>query len=65
MSTDTAPAVLRRHRSINRGSSIGLLLVALPVLLLAWLIVFPIFSAVVGTIFVRGPDGAMEFRKVV
>ncbi|MBY3300550.1 ABC transporter permease subunit, partial [Rhizobium laguerreae] len=61
MSTDTAPAVLRRHRSINRGSSIGLLLVALPVLLLAWLIVFPIFSAVVGTIFVRGPDGATEF----
>ncbi|MGO8656155.1 spermidine/putrescine ABC transporter permease, partial [Rhizobium ruizarguesonis] len=32
MSADTAPAVLRRHRSINRGSSIGLLLVALPVL---------------------------------
>ncbi|MGO7213194.1 ABC transporter permease [Rhizobium ruizarguesonis] len=61
MATDTAPAVLRRPRSINRGSSIGLLLVALPVLLLAWLIVFPIFSAVVGTIFVRGPDGATEF----
>lgn len=61
MSTDTAPAVLRRHRSINRGSSIGLLLVALPVFLLAWLIIFPIFSAVVGTIFVRGPDGAAEF----
>ncbi|UVD59658.1 ABC transporter permease subunit (plasmid) [Rhizobium sp. Pop5] len=61
MSTDTAPAVLRRHRSINRGSSIGLLLVALPVFLLAWLIIFPIFSAVVGTIFVRGPDGATEF----
>src|SRR5688572_16968709 len=61
MSTDTAPAVLRRPRFINRGSSIGLLLVALPVLLLAWLIVFPIFSAVVGTIFVRGPDGATEF----
>ncbi|MGO8472237.1 ABC transporter permease [Rhizobium ruizarguesonis] len=61
MSADTAPAVLRRHRSINRGSSIGLLLVALPVLLLAWLIVFPIFSAVVGTIFLPGPDGATEF----
>ncbi|MGZ2384860.1 ABC transporter permease subunit [Rhizobium leguminosarum] len=61
MSTDTAPAVLRRHRSIRRGSSIGLLLVALPVFLVAWLVVFPIFSAVVGTIFVRGPDGATEF----
>ncbi|MGO7675586.1 spermidine/putrescine ABC transporter permease, partial [Rhizobium ruizarguesonis] len=42
MSNDTAPAVLRRHRSINRGSSMGLLIVALPVFLLAWLIVFPI-----------------------
>ncbi|NNH59981.1 ABC transporter permease subunit [Rhizobium laguerreae] len=61
MSTDTAPAVLRRHPFINRGSSIGLLLVALPVFLLAWLIVFPIFSAVFGTIFVRGPDGATQF----
>ncbi|MGR9453148.1 putative spermidine/putrescine transport system permease protein [Rhizobium leguminosarum] len=61
MSTDTAPAVLRRHRSMRRGSSIGLLLVALPVFLVAWLVVFPILSAVVGTIFVRGPDGATEF----
>ncbi|MDH6662365.1 ABC transporter permease (plasmid) [Rhizobium leguminosarum] len=61
MSTDTAPAVLRRHRSMRRGSSIGLLLVALPVFLVAWLVVFPILSAVFGTIFVRGPDGATEF----
>ncbi|SCB58411.1 ABC-type spermidine/putrescine transport system, permease component I [Rhizobium aethiopicum] len=61
MSADTAPAAWRHHRSINRGSAIGLLLVALPVFLLAWLIIFPIFSAVVGTIFVRGPDGATEF----
>ncbi|EJC83884.1 ABC-type spermidine/putrescine transport system, permease component I [Rhizobium leguminosarum bv. trifolii WSM2297] len=61
MSADTALAAPRRHHSIDRGSSIGLLLVALPVFLLAWLIVFPIFSAVVGTIFVRGPDGATEF----
>ncbi|NKJ94389.1 ABC transporter permease subunit [Rhizobium leguminosarum bv. viciae] len=61
MSTDTAPAVLRRHRSMRRGSSIGLLLVALPVFLVAWLVVFPILSAVVDTIFVRGPDGATEF----
>ncbi|MBB4237279.1 ABC transporter permease [Rhizobium esperanzae] len=61
MSANTAPAALPRHRSINRGSAIGLLLVALPVFLLAWLIIFPIFSAVVGTIFVRSPDGAREF----
>ncbi|ARM90696.1 ABC transporter permease protein (plasmid) [Rhizobium sp. CIAT894] len=61
MSADTAPAVLPRHRSINRGSAIGLLLVALPVFLLAWLIIFPILSAVVGTIFVHGSDGAREF----
>ncbi|MGR9390180.1 ABC transporter permease [Rhizobium leguminosarum] len=61
MSTDTAPAVLRRHRSMRRWSSIGLLLVAQPVFLVAWLVVFPILSAVVGTIFVRGPDGATEF----
>ncbi|MBB3137089.1 ABC-type spermidine/putrescine transport system permease subunit I [Rhizobium pisi] len=61
MSADAAPAALRRHRSMKGGSSIGLLLVALPVFLLAWLIIFPIFSAVVGTIFVRGPDGATEF----
>lgn len=60
MSADTALAAPRGHQFINRGSSIGLLLVALPVLLLAWLIVYPIFSAVVGTIFVRGPDGATD-----
>ncbi|ARO26299.1 ABC transporter permease protein (plasmid) [Rhizobium sp. TAL182] len=61
MFADTAPAAWRRHRSINRGSAIGLLLVALPVFLLAWLIIFPILSAVVGTIFVRGPNGATGF----
>ncbi|RUM00383.1 ABC transporter permease [Rhizobium chutanense] len=61
MSADAAPAAMGRHRTINRGSAIGLLLVALPVFLLAWLIIFPIFSAVVGTIFVRGPDGVREF----
>ncbi|ANK95096.1 MULTISPECIES: ABC transporter permease [Rhizobium] len=61
MFADTAPAAWRRHSSINRGSAIGLLLVALPVFLLAWLIIFPILSAVVGTIFVRGPDGATGF----
>ncbi|MBX5010248.1 ABC transporter permease [Rhizobium lentis] len=61
MSTDTAPAALRRHRTIHRRGAIGLLLVALPVFLLAWLIIFPIFSAVVGTIFVPGADGAREF----
>ncbi|WP_064696805.1 ABC transporter permease [Rhizobium aegyptiacum] len=61
MSADAAPAALGRHQTINRGSAIGLLLVALPVFLLAWMIIFPIFSAVVGTIFVRGTDGATEF----
>lgn len=37
---------------------VGLLLVALPVLLLVWLIVYPILAAVVTTVFVRQPDGS-------
>jgi putative spermidine/putrescine transport system permease protein len=37
---------------------VGVVLVALPVLLLAWLIVYPILAAVVTTVFVRQPDGS-------
>ena len=36
---------------------VGLLLVALPVFLLGWLIVYPIFSAVITTVFVPQADG--------
>ncbi len=43
------------------AGSVGLLLVALPVFLLGWLIVYPIISAVIGTIFVSRPDGTTAF----
>ncbi|MCO5732956.1 ABC transporter permease [Rhizobium sp. SSA_523] len=35
----------------------GLLLVAIPVFLVGWLILYPILSAIVSTLFVAGPDG--------
>ena len=50
-----------RESAPARNASAGLLLVALPVLLLGWLIVYPIISAVTGTIFVRQADGSSQF----
>lgn len=54
------PLVRLRAPAGTKGSA-GLLLVALPVLLLGWLIVYPIISAVIGTIFVSQPDGTTAF----
>jgi len=50
-----------RDRAPAKSASAGLLLVALPILLLGWLIVYPIISAVMGTIFVRQADGSSQF----
>ena len=43
--------------SQTRMRPIGLLLVAIPVLLVAWLIIWPIISAVVTTLWVTTPEG--------
>ncbi len=62
MTVDTAqPAVIDRAQPLSRGSLYGLLLVGMPVFLVGWLIIFPIFSAVATTIFVRQPDGTTAF----
>jgi putative spermidine/putrescine transport system permease protein len=62
MTVDTAqPAVINRAQPLSRGSLYGLLLVGMPVFLVGWLIIFPIFSAVATTIFVRQPDGTTAF----
>lgn len=45
-----------RAHSAGRGP-IGLLLVAVPVFLLVWLIVYPIIEALIGTLFVTGDHG--------
>ncbi|MDM9624827.1 ABC transporter permease subunit [Rhizobium sp. S152] len=54
----TLPWLARTRAPANGANLAGLLLVALPVFLLGWLIVYPIFSAVITTVFVRQPDGA-------
>jgi ABC-type spermidine/putrescine transport system permease subunit I len=41
----------------SRGRPLGLLLVALPVLLVFWMVIFPIISAVVTTLWQKGSDG--------
>ncbi|UWU18770.1 ABC transporter permease subunit (plasmid) [Rhizobium sullae] len=62
MRRDLVLQSLTRWRApVSMNASTGLLLVALPVLLLSWLIVYPIIAAVIGTIFVRQPDGATAF----
>jgi len=45
----------------NRRRPYGLLLVAAPVLLVAWLVIWPIVSAVGRTLFRPGEDGTVEF----
>ncbi len=42
--------------AIGRGLK-GLLLVAIPVFLVGWLIIYPIIAAILSTLFVAGPDG--------
>ncbi|MFA1624009.1 ABC transporter permease [Rhizobium mongolense] len=62
MRRDFALPLLARWRTpAATNASAGLLLVAVPVLLLGWLIVYPIIAAVVGTVFLRQPDGANVF----
>ncbi|WP_223217150.1 ABC transporter permease [Rhizobium cauense] len=54
----TRPLPARRSVSASRAGWVGLPLVALPVLLLAWLIIYPILSAVTSTLLVARPDGS-------
>ncbi|MBB3463213.1 ABC transporter permease [Rhizobium sp. BK377] len=62
MALDAAqPAVAHRAPPLGRGSLYGLLLVGMPVFLVGWLIIFPIFSAIATTVFVRQPGGTTEF----
>lgn len=43
------------------GGPLGLLLVAVPVALLAWMTIWPILSGVTSTLFPRAPDGTAPF----
>ena len=45
----------------ERRRPIGLLLVAVPVLLVLWLIIWPIISAIIQTLWVRTPEGGSAF----
>lgn len=45
----------------DRRRPIGLLLVAVPVLLVCWMIIYPIIAAIVTTLWVRGSDGQVGF----
>lgn len=55
---DTAMSSAARgsEPAIGRGLK-GLLLVAIPVFLVGWLIIYPIIAAILSTLFVAGPDG--------
>ena len=55
MTTSTASALPPAPAQSKRP--IGLLLVAVPVLLVVWLIIWPIISAVVQTLWVKTPEG--------
>lgn len=48
----TVPVAPERRRPI------GLLLVAIPVLLVLWMVIWPIISAVITTVWVKTPDGS-------
>lgn len=48
---------IKTRKTAAETGLIGLSLVALPILLLAWLIIYPIFSAIAGTLIATGPDG--------
>lgn len=45
----------------DRRRPIGLLLVAVPVLLVCWMIIYPIIAAIVTTLWPRGSDGQAQF----
>ncbi|OLP58954.1 spermidine/putrescine ABC transporter permease [Xaviernesmea oryzae] len=59
MLSSTLPA--RARAPAYGGAIIGLALVAMPVLLLGWLILYPILAAIVETMFPVGADGARGF----
>ncbi len=54
--TATSSAAGGSEPAIGRGLK-GLLLVAIPVFLVGWLIIYPIIAAILSTLFVEGPDG--------
>lgn len=54
--TATASATGGSEPAIGRGLK-GLLLVAIPVFLVGWLIIYPIIAAIVSTLFVEATDG--------
>ncbi|HEV7276648.1 MAG TPA: ABC transporter permease subunit [Devosiaceae bacterium] len=49
------------QQATKRRRPIGLLLVAAPVLLVGWLVIWPIISAVIGTVWRREEDGTYGF----
>jgi putative spermidine/putrescine transport system permease protein len=53
----TTEAVALAPASTHRRRPVGLLLVAAPVLLVLWLIIWPIISAVIQTLWLPTPDG--------
>ena len=55
MTTETAAAL--RPAPVQSKRPIGLLLVAIPVLLVLWLIIWPIIAAVIQTLWIKTPDG--------
>ena len=56
-----APASDIVGTSRSRGRPIGLLLVAIPVLLIAWMVIYPIISAVVTTFWEPDANGNVTF----
>lgn len=60
--TSSLPLDKGREAKAGRGLT-GLLLVALPILLLAWLIIYPIISAVIGTLVMTTPEGGGTFPR--
>ena len=56
-STTSAPLALPQSRLKKSGRPIGLLLVAAPVILVIWLVIWPIISAIVRTVWVPTETG--------
>ncbi|HEY4200136.1 MAG TPA: ABC transporter permease subunit [Devosiaceae bacterium] len=54
-------AVTREPRTIDSRGLAGLLLVAIPVLLIGWMVIYPIISAVVTTFWQPDANGQTEF----
>ena len=60
MTISAATSDISASKALSRGL-IGLLLVAAPVVLMLWLVIWPILSAIVGTIWIDTPDGGHAF----